>query len=101
MDDHLPNGRVAAITHSSRLVLRRGVKLRRDPVRDRWVVLAPERILTPNEQAAEVLRLCDGHRTVGEIASLLANTYDAEPDTIAADIMPVLENLVDMGVLTA
>jgi pyrroloquinoline quinone biosynthesis protein D len=75
------------------------MKLRHDPARDNWVVLGPERILTPNEQAVEVLRLCDGKRTVAEIATILAESYDAETEAIEADIVPLLQDLVDSGVV--
>ncbi len=83
----------------SRPTLRPHVKFQHDVVRDRWVILAPERILTPNAEAVEVLRLCDGTRTVAEIAAELSETHDAEADTIAADIIPVLQGLADIGVL--
>ena len=40
------------------------LKLRFDAGRDRWVLLAPERVLTPDQTAVAVLKLCDGKRTV-------------------------------------
>ncbi len=40
--------------------LPRHVKLRFDKARERWVVLAPERVLMPDETALEVLQRCDG-----------------------------------------
>ncbi len=84
---------------ASRPSLRPHMKFRHDPVRDRWVILGPERILTPNEQAVDVLKLCDGERTVAEIAELLAETYDAEQGAIASDIIPLLQDLADTGVI--
>jgi pyrroloquinoline quinone biosynthesis protein D len=48
------------------------LKLRHDAGRGRWVLLAPERILTPDQTAVAVLQLCDGKRTVEEIAAKLA-----------------------------
>ena len=84
---------------ASRPSLRPHMKFRHDPVRDRWVILGPERILTPNEQAVDVLKLCDGDRTVAEIVELLAETYDAEQDAIASDIIPLLQDLADTGVI--
>lgn len=92
--------RIQQIIHlASRPSLRPHMKFRRDPVRDRWVILGPERILTPNEQAVDVLQLCNGQRTVAEIAELLAETYDAEQGAIASDIMPLLQDLADTGVI--
>ena len=99
MNDHATGHAATVIDIESRPALGPHVKFRHDPVRGRWVILAPERILTPNAQAAEVLRLCDGSRTVAKITAELAEIYDAEPDTIAADIIPVLQGLADSGVL--
>jgi pyrroloquinoline quinone biosynthesis protein D len=99
MTEHINGGSIHLIDRYSRPVLRPHVKLRHDRVRGGWVVLAPERILTPNEQAADLLHLCDGRRTVADIAAELAETYDAEPGAIIADIVPVLQGLADAGVL--
>jgi len=97
MDDHMH--RLPDVGIDSRPALRSRAKLRHDQVRGRWVILAPERILTPNEQAVDVLHLCDGRRSVAEIAEQLAEIYDADADTIIADIIPVLQGLADAGVL--
>jgi pyrroloquinoline quinone biosynthesis protein D len=83
----------------SRPVLQRHMKLRHDRVRNRWVVLAPERIIVPNDEGVSVLKLCDGQRTVLDIAHVLAAEYDATPEVIAADIMPILQELCDRGVV--
>jgi pyrroloquinoline quinone biosynthesis protein D len=87
------------VTRASRPVLRQHMKFRLDPVRDRWVILGPERILTPNEEAVDILQLCNGKRTVAEIAEVLAQTYDAPSETIEADVIPLLQGLADSGVL--
>lgn len=71
------------------------VKLRHDVGRDRWVLLAPERVLTPNDIAIEVLKLCDGSRSVRDVSNLLAEEYDAPPNAILADIIPLLQKLAD------
>ncbi|MGI9385459.1 MAG: pyrroloquinoline quinone biosynthesis peptide chaperone PqqD, partial [Methyloligellaceae bacterium] len=55
MADAGPRQRVM-IEPESRPALPRHVKLRHDAGRDRWVILAPERILTPDEIAVEILR---------------------------------------------
>ena len=38
------------------------LKLRHDAGRGRWILLAPERVLTPDQTAVAVLKLCDGNR---------------------------------------
>ncbi len=52
--------------------LARGVKFRFDEVRQRWVLLAPERLFVPDDQAVEILKLVDGSRSLGGIIEDLA-----------------------------
>jgi pyrroloquinoline quinone biosynthesis protein D len=73
------------------------LKLRHDAGRDRWVLLAPERILTPDQTAVAVLKLCDGKRTVEEIAAALAKEYSAPVDIIQTDVLELLQGLADKG----
>lgn len=77
--------------------LARHAKLRFDEARQTWLLLAPEKILTPSETAVEVLKLCDGARTVTAIAADLAREYEAPPAAILADILPLLQGLADKG----
>lgn len=77
------------------------LKLRHDPGRDRWILLAPERILTPDRTAVEVLKLCDGKRSVEEIAKMLAKEYAAPVETIEADVLGLLQGLADKGYIKA
>ena len=51
--------------------------------------------------AVAVLQLCDGSRSVDTIAGELAQTYSAPADRILADIVPMLQDLADKGVVTA
>ncbi len=88
-----------AVCAKSRPALRPHMKLRHDTARNRWVVLAPERILALNAQAADALRLCNGDRAISEIAALLAENYDAAPTAIEADILSLLQDLADGGVV--
>jgi pyrroloquinoline quinone biosynthesis protein D len=81
--------------------LARHVKMRHDAARDRWVLLAPERIFAPDAIAVAVLQLCDASRTVEAIAEELAHTYNAPKERILADIIPLLQELADKGVVTA
>ena len=81
--------------------LPRFVKLRHDKGRDRWIMLAPERILTPDAIAVEVLNLCDGDKTVGDISNQLAQTYKAPVDVIEKDVIVMLQDLADKGYLVS
>ena len=53
-----------SVSEASRPVLPRHAKLKFDETRQVWVILAPERVLAPDEIAVEVLQLCDGVRNV-------------------------------------
>ena len=76
---------------------RRGVKFRFDEVRSAWVLLAPERLLLPDEIAVEILKLVDGARSIDAIAGELATRFDAPREVIAADVAEALENLAKRG----
>jgi pyrroloquinoline quinone biosynthesis protein D len=75
------------------------VKFRHDETRDRWVVLAPERLLLPDDPAVEILKLIDGERSVAAVIDDLVRRFDAPREVIAADVMALLQDLVDKGVL--
>lgn len=85
----------------SKPMLPRHVKMRHDPARDRWTILAPERVLTPDPIAVAVLQLCDGSRSVDTIAAELAQTYNAPKERILADVTVLLQGLSDKGVVIA
>jgi pyrroloquinoline quinone biosynthesis protein D len=91
----------AIIAAASQPALPRHIKLRHDSARDRWTILAPERVFTPDPIAVAVLKLCDGARSVDTIAAQLAQTYNAPKDCILADITALLQELADKGVVTA
>ena len=59
-----PRSRRMSVEEASRPVLPRHAKLKFDDSRKVWVILAPERVLAPDEIAVEVLQLCDGGRSV-------------------------------------
>ena len=75
------------------------VRFRFDETRKAWVVLAPERLLLPDEQAVEILRLIDGERDVDAIIDDLAGRFEAPREVIAGDVLPMLQDLVDKKVL--
>lgn len=81
--------------------LPRGVKFRFDKTREKWVVLAPERVFVPDDIAVEVLKRCDGEATVDAIVEDLAATFNAPRDVIAKDVLAMLQDLANKGVMTA
>ena len=89
-----------SVSEASRPVLPRHAKLRFDETRQRWVILAPERVLAPDDVAVEVLQLCDGARSVEAMIDQLAAKYAAERSAIATDVIAMLQDLADKGFLT-
>jgi len=81
--------------------LPRGVKLRFDKQRDKWVVLAPERVFVPDPIALEILKRCDGEATVAAIVDDLAQAFSAPREVIAKDVNAMLQDLADKGIMAA
>lgn len=89
------------VSQETRPFLPAYLKLRHDAGRGRWILLAPERVLTPDQTAVAVLKLCDGKRTVEEIVEALAKDYSAPADVIRADVLDLLQGLADKGYIKA
>jgi pyrroloquinoline quinone biosynthesis protein D len=82
----------AALDPDARPRLMRGVRLREDPARG-FVLLAPERVLTANPTAVEVLKRCDGERTLAQIVDELVLAFSADRERVAADVEALLADL--------
>jgi pyrroloquinoline quinone biosynthesis protein D len=96
----LRSNRRISVSEDSKPVLPRHAKLKFDETRQRWVILAPERVLAPDDIAVEILQLCDGVRNVTDIIDLLVAKYAALRDDIGADVVAMLQDLADKGFLT-
>ena len=77
----------------------RGTRLSHDRVRDQWVVLAPEKAFLPDPVALAVLRLVDGRQALGAIIDTLAARFAAPRETIAADVLDLVADLIARRVL--
>jgi pyrroloquinoline quinone biosynthesis protein D len=66
-----------------------GARLRYDEVREEHVLLVPEGVVRLNPTAAEVLGLCDGERSLDDIAGTLSARYGG------ADVGDDVRELVD------
>jgi pyrroloquinoline quinone biosynthesis protein D len=66
-----------------------GARLRYDEVREEHLLLVPEGAVRLNATAAEVLELCDGERSLDDIAGELSARYDG------ADVRGDVEELID------
>ena len=79
-------------------ILPRGVRLRHDTVRGRWVLLAPERIFEVDDTGVEILKRCDG-RGLDELLADLAAVFEASPDQIRGDVEAFLKGFAEKRVL--
>jgi pyrroloquinoline quinone biosynthesis protein D len=74
-----------------------GARLRYDEVREEHLLLVPEGAVRLNPTAAEVLELCDGERSVDEIAGVLAARYDGAD--VSADVRELVDAMGQRGLL--
>ena len=87
------------VSDSSVLAFAPHIVFRFDEVRQRWIILAPERLMLPDEQAVEILKLVDGKTGVSAIVDSLAARYQAPRELIATDVTTMLQDLADKGCL--
>jgi coenzyme PQQ biosynthesis protein PqqD len=87
------------MTPDSRPALSPRARLRPDRQTGRTLLLYPEAGLLLNASAAATLSLCDGLRTVAEIAHLLAERFGRDRDAVLAEVLPFLESLVARGLV--
>jgi pyrroloquinoline quinone biosynthesis protein D len=71
-----------------------GVRLHFDKTREAWVLLGPERVIEAEGPAPEILRRCDGTRTVDQVIDELAALFTADRNEIAGDVTDMLADLV-------
>lgn len=73
------------------------VRLQWDEVRGRDVLLYPEGLVVLNATGAEVLRLCDGRRSVAEVAAAVAARYGGAD--VGRDVRAFLDGLAAKGLV--
>jgi pyrroloquinoline quinone biosynthesis protein D len=93
------NRGAAVVTERSVLRFAPHAKFRFDETRQAWIILVPERLMLPDEQAVAVLKLIDGVRDADAVIDALSREYEAPRDAIAADVLPMLQDLCDKKVL--
>ncbi|OUI83793.1 pyrroloquinoline quinone biosynthesis peptide chaperone PqqD [Acetobacter tropicalis] len=81
------------------LRFRRGTRLQYDRVREQWFIQAPERAFFADPIAAEILQLVNGKHTVGAIINQLCQKFAAPRETIAQDVLRMVQELADKQVL--
>jgi coenzyme PQQ biosynthesis protein PqqD len=73
-------------------------RLQFDPVRNQRVLLYPEGVVLLNDTGAAVLDLCDGRRSIAEIAFILGERFDCD---VQADVLDYLTGLADQALVHA
>jgi pyrroloquinoline quinone biosynthesis protein D len=76
-----------------------GVRMKRDQVRERDVLLAPERALVLDPIGVAILGQVDGTKSVGQIVEALAGIYAADPQVISKDVIAFLSDLAERRML--
>jgi pyrroloquinoline quinone biosynthesis protein D len=71
------------------------IVLRRDTVQDTDLLVMPERVVVLNEQAGQILRLCDGSRTESDIVRDLAWRFPEA--AVGRDVRAFLERVRKEG----
>jgi pyrroloquinoline quinone biosynthesis protein D len=80
------------LTAQSRPRLWKFARVQFDEARQRNVLQYPEGAVLLNDTAAEILALCDGSRTLAEIASVLEERYGSD---VLEDVRTYLSQLAD------
>ncbi len=78
-----------------------GVRLHFDKTRAAWVLLCPERIIEAEGPASEILKRCDGTRSVAVIVDELAAVFAVDRAVIAHDVTEMLTDLAGKRLLAS
>ena len=78
-----------------RPTIRAGYRLQWEPVQNTYVMLYPEGMITLNTSAAEILKRCDGVRTVDEIVAELEAAF--QRTELKKDVLAFLEGAARQG----
>jgi pyrroloquinoline quinone biosynthesis protein D len=84
------------LTATSVPVLWRLARLEFDPVRQQRVLLYPEGVVLLNNTGAAILDLCDGRRSIGDVAAILGERYHRE---VVDDVLEYLSKLADQELI--
>lgn len=72
-----------------------GTRLGTDNLTGHPVLLYPEGVLQLNPTGADILRLCDGHRSFDEIVSALSAEYGVGAAVLKADVTEYFQRLLE------
>lgn len=75
--------------------LARRARLRWDERDQKYMLVYPERGLVLNASAAEIVKLCDGTRSVDDIVAALVAASGAPSERVSGDVRALLQSLED------
>ena len=75
------------------------VRLRFDRHSGQYLLIFPERGIQLDATAAEIVKLCDGVRSIATIAQELAQRYAQDVTQIEKDVLELLQSLHDRCVV--
>jgi pyrroloquinoline quinone biosynthesis protein D len=84
---------------SNRPCLAKRVRLQIDAVSEKPVLLHQETIVVLNRTGYEILRLCDGTRTLQEILQDLENQYPTAKSILTREVLEYLEAISQTGLI--
>ena len=85
------------ITSTSVPAIWRLARLEFDRIRQQRVLLYPEGVVLLNDTGAAILDLCDGRRSIAEIATVLGERYQSD---VSADVIVYLSQLVERDLVS-
>ena len=78
----------------------RGIRLKHDDRRNVWTLMAPERVILLDEIAHEVINeLVNSDGGIAGVIDRMSERFAAPRDEIAADVIEMLQALVDKQLL--
>jgi pyrroloquinoline quinone biosynthesis protein D len=81
------------IASSARPAIGRGLRLQWEPAQNSHVLLYPEGMIKLNSSAGEIMKRCDGQRTVADITADLERTFSATG--LGADVEAFVAMAID------
>ena len=86
---------MSAATSDDTPVIRHGFRLQWEPAQSAHVLLYPEGMVKLNASAAEILRRCDGSRTVDQIVIELEQVFQATG--LTPEVMQFIDSATSRG----
>jgi pyrroloquinoline quinone biosynthesis protein D len=74
-----------------------GARLSYDDVREEHILLIPEGVVRLNPTAAQVLELCDGERSLDDIAGALSERYEGAD--VRDDVVELVDAMAQKGLV--